>query len=71
MVTLEAKRVRQHNLTFNTATADSTLPEIHILPVRKQALGDMPHAFSTCPKSSSTGVDRPKIVTDTLILLLS
>ncbi len=32
---------------------------------------DQPHAFSTWEKSSSTGVDRPKIVTDTLSLLFS
>ena len=30
-----------------------------------------PQAFSTCPKSSSTGVERPKIVTDTRSLFLS
>ena len=29
------------------------------------------YAFSTCEKSSSTGVDRPKIVTDTRSLLFS
>ena len=29
------------------------------------------YAFSTCLKSSSTGVERPKIVTDTRSLLLS
>ncbi len=29
------------------------------------------YAFSTCAKSSSTGVERPKIVTDTRSLLFS
>ncbi len=29
------------------------------------------YAFSTCEKSSSTGVERPKIVTDTRSLLFS
>ena len=40
---------------------------------RRPARGDneKSQAFSTCPKSSSTGVARPKMSTDTRILLFS
>ena len=42
--------------------------------IRREAPGralPSPQAFSTCPKSSSTGVERPKIGTETRILLFS
>ena len=63
--------------THTTHLASFALPVLQQTAVKPRTysilsiLKSWSYAFSTCPKSNSTGVERPKIVTDTLILLLS